>query len=78
MKRTGEDLDDKQIRIIKRLLRGQSSQKEIAEYIGCTSGYITQVKNKAKELGYLTQDEKATKLWEELYERFINREEEDD
>lgn len=78
MKRTDEDLDDKQIMIIRKLLRGQSSQKEIAEYIGCTSGYITQVKNKAKDFGYLTGDGKGTKLWEELYERFINREEEDD
>ena len=77
MKRTDEDLDDKQIMIIRKLLRGQSSQKEIAEYIGCTSGYITQVKNKAKDFGYLTGDGKGTKLWEELYDRFINKEEDD-
>jgi len=64
---TTEDFDETQQQILK-LLAGRSSQKNIAEKVNCSASWVTQVKNKARELGYLTKEGEPTKLyWEHIY-----------
>lgn len=70
--REKEDLNDKQIIIIKHLIRGKEKQVEIAGRIGCTPAHVTQTKKRARSLGYLTEDGKPTALWDQLLDRFKN------
>jgi len=72
-----EGLDVKQIRIIRYILRGNLTQMEIAERIGCKQSNVSHTKTKAKKLGYLQQDGSPTPLWEDLINKFTNTGEEE-
>lgn len=77
MKRSTEDLNDNEIGIVKKLINGKASQNKIADKMGCTQSFVSQVKKKAKDLGYLNVEGKGTKLWNELLDDFIRNREDD-
>jgi DNA-binding CsgD family transcriptional regulator len=75
-RRADEALNDLQVRVIMRVVRGGITQRQIADQLGCSQSNVSQAITRAKDKGYLQTDGKPTQLWSELIDRFKNRGEE--